>query len=188
VRLADSLMGLLDSVAIYTRHAEGSPWFQVSDSTLLRWMGAYLTPATYRFVTLSALEQREPVGADASLQITWDQLGDRLARVDSLVSTAPTAPFVDRAQTLYLHLLRWYVRGADNTPAFDRRTRQLTPALRVSYERYLSRHGGTRAGDLIRGYLDVLRASGFVENAAVVEYLRTHSGLPEHSLPSVRGE
>ena len=180
---ADSVVAYLEAYGIWTHRGEGDAYFDASETALLRWVGPLLTPPTQAFLRFASLEEEHPPADDASLMISWDELGERLARTERLLAMYPEAVVHDLIRQRYHWYLRFYLRGADNSGVFKGRSRRIEPIVRASYERYVAKHGATTSGRLLRGYLDVLRANDYRDGAEVVEFVRARSGLPEVYLP-----
>lgn len=167
----DSLERNLEARGIWVYRAEGDAYLAVSESTLFRRLGRFLTEAMQQYQRILIEEQASPTGEDASLMISWDDLGGRLARTDRFLTTYPDAAARDEVKSLYDAYLRWYMLASDNTRTFDRRTRVLDLEVHRSYERYASDHASTQSGRIIRGYLEVLRRNGFRYGDAVRKYI-----------------
>jgi hypothetical protein len=183
---ADSVIGFLKARGIWAARGEGRTYFSVSEPALLTSLGRFLTPPMQEYLGLLALEQANPTGADASLLISWDELAERVARTDRFPALYPDAVARDLVRVQHLGYLRWYLRGADNTEVFRRGTRELEAHVRENYERYAATHGSMPSGQLVRAYLEVLRANNYRDGLPVVEFLRKNSGLSDHELPLPR--
>jgi hypothetical protein len=185
---ADSVIRFLSLRGIWTYRGEGGAHFYLDESALQNTFGRFLTEEAQGYLHLTTLEQTSPTGADASLMISWDELAERLARTDRFLAMYPDAVAHDLVRIRYLWYLRWYLRGSDNTSVFVHGSRVLEPRVRQSYERYIVKYGATLSGELIRGYLEVLRANDYRDGDIAVEYLRKKSGLSNHDLPRRRSD
>ena len=170
---ADSLVATLRRHGVWTWRAEGDAYLALSESWLLDGIAPLLTTGTRTFLSLMAVEQETPAAEDASIQVGWDGLAERLAAMDGLIAAHPGAPFLPeavRARGWYRGL---YLRGTDNTPAFGRRTGTLDPVVRASFEDFIVRHGHLPVAAEVREYVSLLRAEGWRRTAAVTAYLRS---------------
>lgn len=175
--IADSLVAFLNNRAIWTAFEEGQAYFVASESSLLRRLGRFLTPATQEYLRLATLEQTRPTASDASVMISWDELSERLAWTDRLLKTYPDAAASDELKRWYLGYLGLYVRGTDNTKLFPGGSRVLDSEVRQSYERYIHKYRSTQSGEFIRAYLEILRRNAYRYTADAAEYLRRQGGL-----------
>ncbi len=183
---ADSVIRYLRSRGIWTWLGELGAHFRMSERVLLTSWGPFLTQPTQEYLRLLALKQTRPTGADGSFMISWDELADRVASTDRFLAMYPDALVRDSVGARQLNYLRWYVLGSSTSNVFRRGSRTPAREVRSSYERYAALHGSIATGQLIREYLDVLRANDYRYNARVVEFLRQKSGLAAHHLPRPR--
>jgi hypothetical protein len=179
---ADSVKAFSERRGVHLANAEGEVYFQPSISAQLDAARPYVTPSMVEYLEVARDEQLRPTGGDASLIITWDELGRRVARLEHLELTYPNSAAYNRAHGLFLYELRWYLRGADNTPAFNRKTKVLEPELRQSYDAYIADNPNTPTTKLLRGYLAVLEKNGFKDSEAALRYLRENSPLPARAV------
>jgi hypothetical protein len=175
---ADSVKAFAERRGVHLANAEGDVYFQPSISAQLDAARGYVTPSMQEYLELARAEQLRPTGGDASLIITWDELGQRVARLERFELTYPDAAAFKLGHDLFIYDLRWYLRGADNTPAFNRETKVLEPALRRSYNWYMANNPNSPTTNLLRGYLDVLQKNGLKDSEAALQYLRENSPLP----------
>lgn len=177
--MADSIVAYLNAFGIWTERSEGLAAFDMSETALLRSVGSFLTPPSQAFLRLAAHEQDHPSAEDASLMISWDQLGDLVARTERISTLHPIAPVRDLVAERYNWYLRFYLFGADNSEVFQRQSREIDPRVRESYERYVAKYRSTASGRLIEGYLDALRANDYRYGAPVAAFVRAHTSLPD---------
>ena len=179
---ADSVKAFAERRGVHLANAEGDVYFQSSMSAQLDAARPYVTPSMQTYLELARDEQLRPTGGDASLIIGWDELGKRVARLEQFELTYPGAVAFKLGHDLFIYNLRWYLRGADNTPAFNRDTKVLEPELRRSYNAYMANNPNTPTTILLRGYLDVLQKNGYKDSEAALQYLREKSPLPTQAV------
>jgi len=174
--IADSLARRLNERGIWVYLAEGDAYVAVSEPTLFRRLGRFLTEPMREYQRILMDEQAWPTADDASLMISWDKLGERLASTDRFLAAHPGAVARDGVKGLYDRYLSLYLLGTDNTKAFDRRTRVLEFDVHRSYERYVVDHGSTTSGKVVRDYLDLLRRNQFRYGDHARKYLLSNTG------------
>jgi len=150
---------------------EGSIYPTVNTGVLVRTLKPFLTPALKDFLALRKHDEDQRFSNDAALEIPWDSVSERVAAWDRLLNAHPVFAARQEAQEWYSLYLSTYLTGMDNSPVFND---TLVPPLRASYQRFLRLHGDTRAGRLVRSYLDVLRSTGFRSAPQVAEFLRAN--------------
>ena len=72
-------------------------------------------------------------------------------------------------QTIYQRVL---LLGMDNSPVFDYETGRLTHAYREAWQRLSEKYPDTDTGRLVNGYLQLLAANGYRDNARSQAYLK----------------
>jgi hypothetical protein len=181
--VADSVRRFFEARGVWAYGAEGDLYLEVSEGNLVRRFGDRLGPAMSDFMQIVALQQTRPYAGDGSLMISWDGLGNRVASTDRFLSEHPgTLPY-EMMKDWHGRHLGFYMLGGPNTPAFEWRTKVLDPRVRSSYQRYVTTYGSTTTGRLIAEYLAVLEKNGWVNGPAVLDFLRTRSGLDDHWVP-----
>jgi hypothetical protein len=152
-------------------------WFELSLEPLVNASSPFVTDAGREALRIEMTEQLSPTGADASVQIPWDSVADRLAAADRFLTAYPEALQRQTIEDFRRRYLLIYLTGSDNTPAFEFRTRVLRPEVRMSFERFLQVHAHTSSAQIIRAYLDLLAKAGYRRTADVESFLR--SSIPE---------
>jgi hypothetical protein len=147
---------------------EGGPYAELDVRLMRPRVEGFVTAATNAFLDILETERGKPAAADASLAISWDELGDRLASVDRYLRRYPDAVARRRAEGLGLQYLNLYLRDMDNNRLFgwdgDEPLRQ--DAL-GSYRRFVARNRDTPSGRFIERYLELLRANGYKRTSEV---------------------
>jgi hypothetical protein len=166
--IADSIKRLLTSRSIYIGVSEGEPYLAMSEKSISKSVGRFLSPAAREYIAMSLAEQSQPTADDAYLKISWDEFGDRIALVARFVSSYPTSMFTTGLRGRRDNDLRLYLRGSEG---FDAPVPDVTPEAKANIEYYLAKYGSTPAGAIVRGYRDVLAAQGFRGGKTLDEYL-----------------
>lgn len=169
---ADSLVRFLRTRGVWAFNAEGDTYYTPSEGMALQTLGPFATESMRAYLRLEAVEQARPTTEDATIQISLDVLGARLAAADSVVAAYPGALAFQQADWKRAAYLSAFVNGTENTPAFRRTSRELRPELRQALERYATRHKSTPAGKVVQEYLALLRASGYKDTALVEAFRR----------------
>lgn len=172
---ADSLLRALDSRGVWAMRGEGDVYYQPSEAWMARHFGPLTTPSMSEALALQAIEQHKPVAADASVQLSWAELSQRLHNADHYLVAYPTAVGRSLVTRLFQSYLYLYLAGADNTPIFDRRTAILDPNVRQSFVAYVAEHGSTPSGRFVSRFLQLLRASGYRRTPEVQRFIHEHA-------------
>ncbi len=173
----DSLIAVFRGYAIRSYPAEGTAYFAPDTDVLRGRMGVFLTSPMREYLRLAVLEETHPLGGDASIVISWDELSDRLAAVDRLLMDHPDVAARREASDRYRSYLGLYLAGGDNTPTFAHGSRVLQPAVRRSYDRYVTQHGSTRSAQVVRDYRALLQTTGYRPLPPVVAFIKERTGF-----------
>jgi len=170
--VADSLRSLLEHHGVLAYDGEGDMYYSASAVTLRQQAGRFLTRPLQELVELWAVEDRIPVGGDASLSVSWDELTRRLAIADRLVTNRhPVAFGADLRHHLVVYLGA-LMGNWDNTSGFS-----LTPPyafsddFRLRLQHYAAQYPATRGGGIVKDYLQLLAANGWRRTDAVRDFL-----------------
>lgn len=174
---ADSLRAALAAGGIWSTRSEGTMYFTASEATLLSWLGRFLTPQLHAFLHFSAQQQAAPVGDDAALMITLDELAQRVLTAEQILNEFPQSPVRESIERTYHQYLAAYLGGVDNTPAFHWRSRALRSEFRQSHQNFLRSHASTAAGRVVAEYVRRLKRNGFVRTPEIDSFLQAQWSL-----------
>ncbi len=168
---SDSLIVLLQAHGIWSRHSEGDTYFTRNESLLLEIMGPYLTRGMHDLLAMEAEEQRRPIAEDAALVLPLDELTRRIRWAEQHLEAYPSSMHADVVLAKYRQYLLLYLDGLDNTPAFDRQTKNLIPLRGEHMEQYVRMYGSSASGRLVSRYLELLQDSEYRRTAQSDELL-----------------
>jgi hypothetical protein len=170
--VADSLRALLERHGVHGGDGEGDMYYSASEAALRREAGPFLTRPLQEFVELLALEDRTPVGGDAALNVSWDELARRLAIADGLVTDHPTLAFGSHLRDRFAAYLNALLGDWDNSSGFSHeRPHVFLDDARARLERYAVQHPSTRGGRIANDYVAVLKANDWTRTDAVNAFL-----------------
>jgi hypothetical protein len=155
-------------------------WFLNADAAWLAQPARQIACPLGDLLIFLSGERPTRVVDDASLRLTWAELGERIVRWDRFARTHADLPetSADVTPTLKGYLF-CYLCGLDNSQAYDRNTHALDPALRASYERFVAKSRDWSAWAYVDGLVKLLGQQGFRRTAAVEQYLnRADSPAP----------
>lgn len=169
----NAMRALLEAHGVRGADAEGDVEYSPSYASLRVLAAPFLSDLSRDVLALLVLEQAQPAGRDAALDISWAALADRLARSDALLARRPLPAADSLIQGHYRSYLTAYLGAWDNTPgfAFDP-PHELLPALRASYDVYVRSHPDTRSGRIIRAYVALLRTHHWRRGPEVDAFVR----------------
>ncbi len=174
---ADSIIHFLDSRGIWIARAEGDAYAQLSEQELFRRMQRFVAPATRQLLSFRASEQERPTAGDASVIVTWEELGRRLATYEAWTVQNPESPDFNEVDERRSMFLRFFLRGTDNTEIFDRRTGAVSADKRRAFRRYTAEHRNAPSGKLVAEFLVAVEADNWRQGRAVRDFYRRHDSV-----------
>jgi hypothetical protein len=169
---ARSFSELFARHGVIAERAEGNTYLAMDADSLRAWLAPYVTAQLSEFLEFDVREQQRPFASDASMMITYDEVTERIVRLEELMNAYPQSPARPTTEYYYRRYLTAYLGGTDNTPAFDWKTKLLHAELRANYHKFLAEHGNTQAARELRDYLELLKRNGYRQTEEVLEYLR----------------
>ena len=164
------LAALLAKHGFAFEYSEGNAYADEDVGYWARFFNDVLTPAMRRYLEIRATEQGSRFSEDAGLRISWDELGDRIATWEQFADSHPDFTWRNASQFWYETYLSTYLTGMDNSRVFTD-SGVLKPAVRRSYELFLTRHPRGRATSIVAQYLALLKQNGFRQTPSVDAFL-----------------
>ena len=167
-------------------YGEGD-WYLVEDNEFLYSVVNKLGPLEIKdYYLFIKEEQKERLGHDAGIMITWDQLSDRLIRWEKFSKDHPhlkeTNDIVKRG---IKSLFNAYLFGADNTPAYavhySNYSGKIDNKLLKSYERFISKYPDSEYHYMIKNIYDILKANDNVVSEDLISFF-DNNGIPVDNL------
>lgn len=171
----DSLVILLNyrkcGVDFYS--AEGD-WYLKEDPDFIVNIASHYKSPLSEYLIFNAEENRQLLGEDAGLYISWEELRKRIVRWDSFALAHPLLKETEENVFPQIRkLLFLYLIGPDNTRGFSRETNELLPQLKTSYENFLSENKSSICYQIIKKSYNILKAHQFKDNDEYRRFLRS---------------
>ncbi len=110
---------------------------------------------------------------DAALFISWDELSDRIIRLENYINKYPDTLEKEEALNSIGYYIWIYTASAlDNTPVYQ--GNKLSESVMDSYKRFINTYEESNYYDVISGYYDILSKNGFYLNDDVIKYLENN--------------
>lgn len=160
--------------------SESGEYLAKRPSFIFNEFGTYLSDSLREYEQIEMLEALE-IGdeehstyliEDAALFISWDELSDRIIRLEDYLKRYPNTSEKENALSKIDFYLWLYTASVfDNTPVFQ--GYNLNESVKKSYERFLSNYKNSDYYEIINGYYEVLKTNKFKLNDSVMEYLKS---------------
>ena len=131
----------------------------------------YLSDAERDLAQLAELEVENPSLQDASITISYQELGDRLKMCDDMAlkfSKDELYPQIAACQKFYLSLL---LAGADNSTPFDWDTKKLNPEVRQTVINYIAEHPDAESTKTLKEFMLIIKRNNYKSSAELDTFL-----------------
>lgn len=135
------------------------------------------------FLRLRVKELKEGFSDDAALEVSFENLAQRVRTWERYIAGHPDSPLQDEAKYFYQVYLGALLEGSNNTPVFDyvhgseNGADTLRQDVRAIYRRYVQDNPSTESGKTVKDYLALLEKSGFQRSEEVVGFLRAQDDI-----------
>lgn len=119
----------------------------------------YMTEEIGEYMRIRAMESKEPMALDAELNITFDQLLERLMDIENYMTKYPEGKKYDEVLGLYEEYLKAYLTGLPNSPIYDYETRIIREDVKSSYEGSMMDEG-MNISQLMAKYMAIIEENG----------------------------
>lgn len=149
--------------------AEGDIYFE-DDFTWYYKYRDYLSPHINDYLQIKVIENSEKALDDAAVRITWNEIYDRHKKYEDYLEKYTDSKYREEIMKRYDFYLHLYLRGIDNTPAFDLNA-ELNNELRKSYLQK-SKYGEDGVLNRILAlYIPILEKNNYIETKEVKDFL-----------------
>ncbi len=150
--------------------SEGMVYAEIDYPSLSARFGRYASKQVAGYLRIMARETTQHFAEDAALKISPDNLGRRIAAIETFLKENPR--FVRRNEVLELgqRYLLAYLIGLNNTPAFNYQTNRLTNRFYQSYQNSIIKFPDTKFAGMIKEYLNLLGENDFRKTKQVVNF------------------
>lgn len=134
-------------------------------------LGEHLTQPLKDYMRLRTYEKRVRFSEDASLRISFSEVGGRALTWEKFKARYPDfskMKVIDGHIELYMRTL---LTGMDNSWIFDWETGKLNEEPRKAYEHIIANYPDSHVGRIISGYYDIIKRNDFTRTDELNAYL-----------------
>ncbi len=133
-----------------------------------------VSPGLKEYLKIRQDELKQGFAEDAGLQITFDELYQRIKRWEQFRIKYPGTIYKEDAHYFYSMYLETLMTGMDNSRVFDYSNSKLLPDLKQLYEKIISTDSKSETGKIISSYYSMLARHGFKENDSINVFLKNN--------------
>jgi len=120
-----------------------------------------VSPALENYLKIRSNELKTGFSEDAGLMISWEDLYSRVINWEDFIGKYPDFFLNEQAEFEYKNYLITLLSGMDNTPVFDFETYELTPEVKILYQKIISENRDRKSTKIISEYYNLLKINGF---------------------------
>ena len=110
-------------------------FYPIIDYETLKIYNDYLSDEMKGYIDIKSIDSNNPTVLDASLVISFDELAQRLIKVENYIKEYPDGIRYEEILRLFGVYLRFYLEGVDNTPIYDYETKEIKNEVLKSYKK-----------------------------------------------------
>ncbi len=133
-----------------------------------------VSPGLKEYLKIRQDELKQGFAEDAGLQITFDELYQRIKRWEQFQIKYPETIYKADARYFYSMYLETLMTGMDNSRVFDYGNSKLLPGLKQLYEKIIRTDSKSETGKIISSYYSLLARHGFKENDSIDVFLKNN--------------
>ena len=94
-------------------------FYPIIDYEALKIYNKYLSDEMKAYLDIKSMDSNMPTIIDAAIIIPFDELANKLVKVEEYMKKYPECPDCEEILRLYGAYLKLYLEGSDNTPIFN---------------------------------------------------------------------
>jgi hypothetical protein len=132
---------------------------------------AFIDAELNEFISIYLDESTRPAVMDAGIVIPMEDFLIRMEKAFKYLEEYPGSPRHDQITQLNGGRLNAYLGGIDNTPVFDI-DGKIYPERLTEFENFANQYQGTKLGDILKSYLELLSQEGYKRTSKVDDFLQ----------------
>lgn len=130
-------------------------FYPIIDYEAVKTYEKYLSPEMKSYLDIKSMDSNMPTILDAGFLISFDELAERLVKVEEHIKRYSEGLNYEELLRLYGAYLRLYLEGADNTLIYDYETKVIRDEVLSSYEK-TAKIPDSITGDVVNKYKDII--------------------------------
>lgn len=144
--------------------SEGIYYYLIDNQKLVDVFSENITNEYSDYLKILALDTNEPFMNDGSLVISMEKLAERILVVESFKMIYPYSDFLPKVSEIYKSYIYTYFYGDNHDPNFDYNTSIMKNEVIKEFEKSIEKYQYTNFADIIRGFIENLKANNNVIN------------------------
>jgi hypothetical protein len=131
-------------------------FYPIIDYNGLKTYNKYLSDEINDYIEIKSMDSNTPTVMDGGLLISFDELAERLIKVENHIVKYPEGIKYEELLRLYGVYLRFYLEGVDNTPIYDYETKKIRDDVFSNYKKVAAMKN-TVTSKTISKYIDIIK-------------------------------
>ena len=130
-------------------------FYPIIDYEALKIYNKYLSDEMKAYLDIKSMDSNMPTIIDAAIIIPFDELANRLVKVEEHMKNYPECPECEEILRLYGAYLKLYLEGSDNTPIFNYANKTIKEEILSSYKK-TAKLENSITGNAVNKYIKVI--------------------------------
>ncbi len=148
-----------ESYGLQLVQLEGDFYPVANSNYLVKTFGKLISPAIRAYLTFK--KKNEHIVEDAALMVSVDELREIIILGDTVVKKYPDSDIATLIKPILNQLLDFYILGVNNLPISDGSTKEMDPALKSSFSKFLKENTDSTYYPLIKYVYNYLQKNKF---------------------------
>ena len=130
-------------------------FYPIIDYEALKIYNKYLSDEMKAYLDIKSMDSNMPTIIDAAIIIPFDELANRLVKVEEHMKNYPECPECEEILRLYGAYLKLYLEGSDNTPIFNYANKTIKEEILSIYKK-TAKLENSITGNAVNRYIKVI--------------------------------
>ena len=130
-------------------------FYPIVDYEALKTYNKYLSPEVKSYLDIKSMDSNMPTIVDAAIIISFDELANRLLKVEEHMKKYPECEECEEILRLYGAYLKLYLEGSDNTLIYDYASKTIKEEVLSSYKN-TAKLKDSITGNAVNKYINVI--------------------------------
>lgn len=144
---------------------EGS-YYPIPDYEKMKQYNSYISDEMKEYIEIKAMDSNEPVAVDGGLRITYDDLANRIVKIEKHIQKYSGGQRYEGMLGDYKNKLAIYLGGLDNTPIADFTSKKIFDDVLESYKKTSNTKDSSTAY-VVQKYVSAIEENDLIINKTV---------------------
>ena len=123
------------------------------------------------YLNIKVVESDSPAIIDGEITVSWDELGNRLIKIEKYLTKYPKGIKCEEVMRIYGEYLVMYMSGSDNTPIYNAKDKKIKKDIFDNYKKIVSNNKDTITANVINEYMKIIEKNNHISDSVVTSRL-----------------